>query len=210
MKSIDVVKLAGLMSRTVVVTERDGHPAAAVTASRVYDTDADDLWDAVTTAERIQRWFLPVEGELKLGGRYQTKGNAGGVITACDPPRSFAATWEMGPFVSWIDVVVKPEGDRARLVLTHTSQTDNPHFEQYGPGAVGVGWDLGLIGLHLYLESKSQVDAAAFESWTLSDEGKRFVALSTKGWGDADATSGRDEAAARASETATYKFYTGT
>ncbi|HEY1100941.1 MAG TPA: SRPBCC family protein [Myxococcota bacterium] len=208
---IDVTKLAGLMNRSVVVTERDGVAAVDVIASRVYDTDADDLWNAVTTAERIQRWFLPVEGELKLGGRYQTKGNAGGTITACEPPTSFAATWEMGPFTSWIAVRVTPEGERARLTLTHTNITaDNPHFEQYGPGAVGVGWDLGLIGLHLYLESKAQVDGAAVEAWTISDEGKRFVALSTTGWGDADVRSGRDEASSRASQTATYKFYTGT
>jgi len=208
---IDVTKLAGLMSRTVVVTERDGLPVVDVTASRVYDTDADDLWDAVTTVERIPRWFLPIEGDLKLGGRYQTRGNAGGTITACEPPKSFAATWEFGGYTSWIAVSVKPEGQRARLTLTHTSpHADNPHFEQYGPGAGGVGWDLGLIGLHLYVESKAQVDAAAVEAWTVSDEGKRFVQLSSQGWGDADVASGRDEGKARASQTATYKFYTGT
>lgn len=211
MKNIDVTKLAGLMTRTVVVTEKDGKRAVDVVGSRVYDTDAADLWNAVTTAERIQRWFLPVEGELKLGGRYQTKGNAGGTITACEPPKSFAATWEFGGHTSWIAVSVQPEGDRARLTLTHTTPTENnPHFEQYGPGAGGVGWDLGLIGLHLYLESRSQVDAAAFEAWSVSDDGKQFVKLSTTGWGDADVASGRDEAAARASQTATYKFYTGT
>jgi len=27
------------------------------------------------------RWFLPIEGDLKLGGKYQLKGNAGGTIT---------------------------------------------------------------------------------------------------------------------------------
>jgi hypothetical protein len=29
---------------------------------------------------------LPISGHLRLGGRYQLKGNSGGEITACDPP----------------------------------------------------------------------------------------------------------------------------
>src|SRR2546430_11475309 len=29
---------------------------------------------------------------LKLGGRYQLEGNAGGTIEGCDPPKSFFAT----------------------------------------------------------------------------------------------------------------------
>ena len=59
-----------------------------VVASRSYDTDIDDLWEAITNAERIPRWFLPITGELRLGGRYQLQGNAGGTITACEPPRA--------------------------------------------------------------------------------------------------------------------------
>ena len=54
--------------------------------SAVYDTTLDDLWDACTNAERIPRWFLPVSGELRDGGRYQLEGNAGGTIERCDPP----------------------------------------------------------------------------------------------------------------------------
>ena len=49
------------------------------------------LWDACTNAERIPRWFLPVSGDLRLGGRYQLEGNAGGTIERCDPPRSLRA-----------------------------------------------------------------------------------------------------------------------
>ena len=30
--------------------------------------------------ERIPRWFLPVSGDLRLGGRYQLEGNAGGEV----------------------------------------------------------------------------------------------------------------------------------
>ena len=90
--AFEAVAYAGAIVRAVKSVERDGKPAKAVIATATYETSLEDLWDAVTTATRIERWFLPVSGELKLGGRYQLKGNAGGTVTACDAPRSFATT----------------------------------------------------------------------------------------------------------------------
>ena len=43
-----------------------GKPALVAVAIRSYDTTVDDLWEAITTPERLARWFLPVEGDLKL------------------------------------------------------------------------------------------------------------------------------------------------
>src|SRR3954463_5213664 len=114
---IDIAHHIGAVSRTVESRTHDGRPAHAVIASRAYDTTVDDLWDALTSKERIPRWFLPVEGDLQLGGRYQLKGNAGGTITACTPPDHFAATWEFGGATSWIDVSLAAERDKARLTL---------------------------------------------------------------------------------------------
>ena len=56
------------VQRSVSFLERDGQSASAVTLSRRYATTVADLWDAVTSAERIPRWFLPVSGDLELGG----------------------------------------------------------------------------------------------------------------------------------------------
>ena len=106
---IDVARVLGLVTRSVRNFEKDGKAASAVTLSRRYDTSVDDLWDALTSKERIPRWFLPVEGDLQLGGKYQLKGNAGGTITACAPPRHFTATWEFGGGTSWIDVSLAAE-----------------------------------------------------------------------------------------------------
>jgi uncharacterized protein YndB with AHSA1/START domain len=49
-----------------------------VTITQVYAAPVEDVWDACTNPARIPRWFLPVSGELRLGGRYQLEGNAGG------------------------------------------------------------------------------------------------------------------------------------
>ena len=69
-----------------------------------------DLWDAVTSSERIPRWFLPITGELKVGGSYQLEGHASGTVLSCDPPKSFTATWEYGGNVSWVDVNISGDG----------------------------------------------------------------------------------------------------
>lgn len=44
--AFDLAVHLGAMTREVRNLERDGQPAKAVVASRVYDTDAADLWDA--------------------------------------------------------------------------------------------------------------------------------------------------------------------
>src|SRR5262245_56544437 len=106
---IEVASVIGAVVREVRACELEGKPARAVVASRVYDTTIEDLWDAITTAERIPRWLAPVTGDLKLGGKYQIKGNAGGTIKECEPPKRFAATWEYGSTVSWLVVQLASE-----------------------------------------------------------------------------------------------------
>jgi uncharacterized protein YndB with AHSA1/START domain len=64
---IDAIRILGLVTRSVRNFEKDGKAASAVTLTRLYDTSADDLWDAVTSRQRIPRWFLPIEGDLESG-----------------------------------------------------------------------------------------------------------------------------------------------
>src|SRR4051812_39167686 len=99
---IDVTRHIRAISRVVADRTRDGRPARAVIATRSYPTTIDDLWEAITSAERLPRWFLPVTGDLRLGGRYQLEGNAGGTITECEPPRRLEVTWEFGGEVTWL------------------------------------------------------------------------------------------------------------
>jgi uncharacterized protein YndB with AHSA1/START domain len=192
--------------------DHDGKPARVVVAVRTYDTDQGDLWDALTNRERIPRWFLPVEGDLKLEGRYQLKGNAGGTITRCDPPQALDLTWEFGGGMSWVTVRLQPEGERTRLTLEHivlASDVDE-HWAKFGPGAVGVGWDLALFGLALHLESRgAAVDHAAVHQWLASEEGKTFMRASAAAWSDAHIAGGEDPSVARGMAERTAKFYTG-
>ena len=70
----------------------------------MYDTPPEDLWEACTDPERIARWFLPISGDLRPGGRFEFQGNASGTIERCEPPHSVDATWEYGGQTSWIEV----------------------------------------------------------------------------------------------------------
>jgi uncharacterized protein YndB with AHSA1/START domain len=205
---IDLTSVLGAVTRSVRNFEKDGKPAAAVTLTRLYDTDAEDLWDALTNAKRIPRWFLPVEGELKLGGKYQLKGNAGGTITACTPPAHFAATWEFGGGMSWIDVRVAAERGKARMTLEHTAIIED-HWNQFGPGAVGIGWDLAVMGLAQHLATGVSPDHEAAEAWMGSPNGKAFMSESGEFWRAAHVASGVDPATAKERSDRTIAFYRG-
>ena len=142
--NFDVVGHLGALERAVSSLERDGQPVSAVTLSRSFATTVDDLWDAVTNAERIPRWFLPISGELEPGGRYQLEGNAGGVVTACERPSHFAITWEFGGDVSWVEVRCADEGAGPRAADAHAHcALLSEHWDTYGPGRgrrrLGVG-----------------------------------------------------------------------
>lgn len=197
--------------RTLGTRTLEAGEARVQTISQAYDTGLDDMWDVVTNPERIARWFLPVEGELKLGGHYQLKDNAGGTVTSCDPPRGYAATWEMGGMVSWIEVRLTPEGPgHTRFELEHVAHVDDDLWQQFGAGATGLGWDSGFWGLAKHLSNPAGVpDNTDVAAWLASDEGRMMLRGSADGWAEAEIAAGGDPAGARRHADTSYAAYTG-
>jgi uncharacterized protein YndB with AHSA1/START domain len=206
---IEVIEQINAVRRRVGRRSLDAGEAHSVIISQVYPAPIDDVWDACTNPDRIPRWFLPVSGELRLGGRYQLEGNAGGTIERCDPPDSFAATWEYGGQVSWIEVrlAAQPSGE-TRVELEHIAHVDD-RWSEFGPGAVGIGWDLSFMGLAIHLSSGRTVDRQEGLAWTASDEGRRFMSLSSQEWCDASVAAGADADDAQAAAGRTMAAYTG-
>ncbi|MET0286807.1 MAG: SRPBCC family protein [Polyangiales bacterium] len=203
----------GAEFRRVEDREYEGKPAIVVVATRRYDTDVEDLWDAIVTPARLRRWFLPIEGELRVGGRYQLQGNAGGTIKRCDAPEALDLTWEFGGGISWVTVRLAADGPRTRLTLEHIAHRDGPgeeHMKRFGPGAVGVGWDLALNGLGKWLRApEGALDPRAEEAWCSTDEGKAAIRASGEAWAEAFIASGADGETAREQARNTISFYTG-
>jgi uncharacterized protein YndB with AHSA1/START domain len=206
---IDVSHQISAVRRQVGKRVLDAGEGRVMALSQVYDTDVDDLWDACTNAERIPRWFLPVHGELKVGGKYQLEGNAGGTVERCDPPKSFAATWEFNGGVSWIEVRLTPEGEGTRFELEHVAHVDD-HWDQFGPGAVGIGWDMALTALvrHLAAGPEVAVDPVEAMAWMASPEGIEFVTAAGEAWYEANVAGGEDQTTARASADRCLAAYT--
>ncbi len=198
-----------LTTRAVGAGTLPAGDAWVVTLSRSYPADVEDVWDAITDPKRIARWFLPVSGDLRLGGSYQLEGNAGGEIRVCQPPRRLLLTWIMGEppgseDSSLVDVVLDPDDDGTRLTLTHTAVVPPEMWDTFGPGAVGVGWDLTLVGLALHLAGEDLGDPAELEA---RPETRAAMTVSSEAWGAAYGASGADAELVERNTAATTAFY---
>ena len=197
------------VEREVRTAERAGRPTRIVVVRQVYLAEPGDLWDALTNPFRLPRWFLPVSGDLQVGGRYQLEGNAGGEILTCDKPSVLAVTWEYGDVTSWVTVRLAPvSGGGSTLELQHEALLDQ-HWTEFGPGAVGVGWDMALFGLDTHLRSGAGVEPKAAEAWFASTAGVAFLTAVSQDWGRASMAAGEDPEAARAAAARTTAAYTG-
>ncbi len=199
----------GVVVREVGQREYEGKPARVLVASRVYDAGVEEVWDALTRAERIPRWLMPISGDLRLGGRYQLEGNAGGTILACEPRKRLRVTWELHGMVSWVEVKLEAaDGHRTRLELEHIAHVPDALWAQFGPGAVGIGWDLTLLGLARHLATRS-ADRNEALAWSATEEARAFMRGSGEGWRDASISAGTDAAAAQAAAAAVFAMYGG-
>ena len=190
---IDIVTEIEAIRRTTGDRATPAGNGKAVVLEREYDAPIEEVWDAVTSPERISRWFLPISGDYRVGGRYQLEGNAGGEIVACERPNRFKVTWIYGQpenagDVSEVEVRLSSvAGDRTRLEVAHVADVPMDRWAEYGPGAVGVGWDGVLLGLGLHLRGGSIEDPNA---WQVSDEGREFYTRSSNAWGEANRAAG--------------------
>jgi uncharacterized protein YndB with AHSA1/START domain len=200
----------GKVSRRLESASRDSRPVRVLLAAQSYGTDLPDLWEAVTAPERLSRWFLPVSGDLRLHGRYQVEGNASGQVLACDPPNSYSITWEFGGDVSWVEVslTAEPSG-RPTLELRHSAQVEDERWREFGPGAVGIGWDTTLLGLAQHLGADLGVGPSNAAAWMASDDGKQFITRSGQHWQAAAVAAGEEPGQAAAAAHRCIAAYTG-
>lgn len=201
------------VERRVVSMNWEGQSARAVISERIYATDIEDLWDAIVNPERLTRWFMPITGDLRKGGHYQLEGNAGGKILQCDAPAFLAITWEMNGGIGWLNVKLNVwEKTSTRLTLEHIAHEEADFlafWDQFGPGSLGVGWDLGLSGLTEHLAGAGESLARDEEAWVKTPQGRDFVRASSDAWVAAAEAFGTAAQMARDAGERTVAFYTG-
>lgn len=203
----EIEKYFSTVNRKVNVTSIEGADARSIILERAYNTDLDNLWDAISTKERLERWYGVVTGDLQQGGRYQIEGNAEGTIVVCEPKKRIELSWEYQGYTSWVYVTVNELDSGLVSVTVEHLMHHSPYWVQYGSGAGGVGWEVSLLSLMFHLDNpeSSKVD----DSFAMTDEGKEFVKIASDGWGQASIASGEDrEQALQAAENTT-AFYTG-
>ena len=208
-----------IAQHTVTYGTRDGEAVATVELRRTYAGGIEDVWDALTNPERLPRWFLPVSGDLRLGGKYQFEGNAGGEIVRCEPPQDgragYTVTWGNGMGEPTIVQVRLTALDAAstRFELQNVAAADSipeGFWEQFGPSATGMGWDSGLLGLASYFSGgEDGISPEEGQAWLATDEGKSFLRGSADAWARAHIADGADPEVANAAATTTYGMYTG-
>lgn len=152
---IDIANQLKAIHREVGKQTAPSGEVVTVLMKRDYDADIEDLWDALTTPERIARWFMPITGDLKAGGTFQLEGNAGGEILECEPPRRLKVTFG-GP----TSIVELRLSDGGELELEHTVP-----IEMAGSVAgalfVGPGWDGMFLALDLFVRGEVAEDPVA-------------------------------------------------
>ena len=98
-------------------------------------------------------------------------------------------------------------GCQTRLTLTHTSHL-SPHWNTYGPGATGVGWEMAFLGLSLYI-SAPNFKKPEPEEFAFSPEGIAFITGSSNAWAKAAIDADTDPEKAQTAADRTTAFYTG-
>ena len=185
---IDIVNQINATHREIGNHRVASGPGRSVLLRRTYDATVADVWSACTDPDRIARWLAPVEGDLRRGGTFQLKGNAGGEILRCEEPRLLAVTWAFGEGMT-TEVELRlssgPVGGTV-LELEHSSPAEvvDELVRTYGPGGtigIGGGWDLALLGLDLYLAG-ADLDP---DTWQNAADVKQFATRSCEEWGSA-------------------------
>lgn len=175
---IDIAQHLQATQREVSIRKESGAAeTVAVVLRRTYHADVEDVWDAVTDPERVRRWFMPLTGDLRVGGDFQLEGNAGGSILACEPPSRLKVTFG-GPD-SVVELRLSADGASGTVFeLDHEVP-----LEMAGSGAgalfVGPGWDGALLAIGLYLAGEVADDPVAAAS---SPEAQEFSRASVFAW----------------------------
>lgn len=196
------------VARSIDVIGEPEHVALRQSLRRGFAAPAEEVWAALTRADRLGQWFGRVDGTLEPGGAYAIDGDAAGTVLECTTLRRLALTWESGGSASDVVVEVDAGEERTDVRLLHAADIPREQWARYGAGAGGVGWDLALLSLRRHLE-EGATQPLESTPWIGSEEARSFLADSARRWGDVSIEAGCEVGEARAAAERTRAFYLG-
>lgn len=150
---------------------RSADGAGVVRIEDRYNTDIDDLWEALTDPERLRRWYGAVEGDLRLGGVFRTyiagaDIASSGRVEVCEPPgrllvttretdESYGRGQGVPPHDATIEATLTSDGDQTILVIeVRGMPLDKIAF-------YGAGWQIHAENLAGYIAGRERGDTEA-------------------------------------------------
>jgi uncharacterized protein YndB with AHSA1/START domain len=123
----------------------DDKETGAVVVEDVFGTDQADLWNALTSPERLRRWIADVAGDLRVGGSFTARFTSGwegtGQVVACEEPTRLEVTTQADGETTTIEARVTPAPGGTRLVIEERGLARGQlHF-------YGAGWQTHLEDL---------------------------------------------------------------
>jgi uncharacterized protein YndB with AHSA1/START domain len=145
----------------------DAGEARTILMRRRYAAPVERVWHCCTDPERLGRWFMRPEGDLREGGRFTFEGTAGGEVRRCRPPRLLAVSWVYGDRpVDEVEVRLAADATGGTVLeLEHASVTTEIEVDGRmidvvlnDPGSglwgLGAGWEMGLVALDSLLRDE--------------------------------------------------------
>lgn len=134
-----------VVERSMRIRETDQGSMPAVVLRRRFDSPIEAVWAAITTPEQVNRYFLPLSGDLREGGDYAFEGQASGAILACDAPNLVRLEWNPPDRESrdQVELRLNADGPNATwLELEHASAADVFHTDLSGDKfSPAIGWE---------------------------------------------------------------------
>jgi uncharacterized protein YndB with AHSA1/START domain len=135
--------------------------------TRTYDAPIEDVWDACTNPDRLRRWYVPVTGDLRVGGNFQQVNMGSGTILICEAPQLLKVSLGGGADEIELRLSSRPEDGATTLELQHATTLDSHEIGGQSYDAIfcmGGGYYPRLLALDQHLRGTlpDDYDSTAF------------------------------------------------
>jgi uncharacterized protein YndB with AHSA1/START domain len=147
--------MSGALTK-IIGTVREVDGTGVVRVESRFTTSAEDLWEALTTPERLARWLGDVSGDLQPGGAFAatftSSWSGTGLVEVCEPPRRLRVRMSDEGEETLVEARVEPD-EHGALLVVEESGLPLPSLPAYG-----AGWQVHVEDLGHHLAGTERTD----------------------------------------------------